>query len=56
MEALASLFAVISGLLAGIVEAVIKRLANEPHPKTLPGINGRVARWAQDHHRAHSLQ
>ncbi len=49
MEALASLFAVIAGLLAGIVEAVIKRLANEPHPETLPGIKGRIARWAHDH-------
>lgn len=49
MEALASLFAVLSGLVAGVVEAVIKRLSQEPHPESIPGIRGRIARWAQDH-------
>lgn len=49
MEAIASLFAVLAGLLAGVVDAVIKRLAHEPHPESIPGIRGRIARWAQDY-------
>jgi hypothetical protein len=55
MDALTSFFTVIAGFVAGIVDAVIKRLAHEPHPESLPGIKGSIARWAQGH-RAQSPQ
>ena len=49
MDALASFFTILAGVVAGVVDAVIKRLSHEPHPESLPGLRGSIARWAQGH-------
>lgn len=48
MEGLVALLTAAAGLLAGIVDALIRRFARTPNPETAPGTRGRIARWAQE--------